>query len=258
MHVSTVDHEFPAITSECDIHAFPNLPPETSNLIQQGELETFLRARSKAVHFVCGDPCAQLGEVHVWDSFSVNNTCLIAPNLSAHCVCKLPGNNACGAKGRITNASGLQAHSQVAPRQWEVMRQEAAATCGASLKGHFGRGVHTDASYVHSPLPLPPPRRLFIMCSLVLTQLWGAPKFTGRRGEGGGWESNSRYWGQRDVFSFPALPLFCLSLCLLFVMIRSQVAAVKPHNHLLPPSVSVGHALIRSALLKWNSRQNAT
>lgn len=106
-----------AITSECDIHAFPNLPPEASNLIQQGELETFLRARSKAVHFVCGDPCAQLGEVHVWDSFSVNNTCLIAPNLSAHCVCKLPGNNACGAKGRITNASGLQAHSQVAPRQ---------------------------------------------------------------------------------------------------------------------------------------------
>ena len=146
-----------AITSECDIHAFPNLPPEASNLIQQGELETFLRARSKAVHFVCGDPCAQLGEVHVWDSFSVNNTCLIAPNLSAHCVCKLPGNNACGAKGRITNASGLQAHSQVAPRQWEVMRQEAAATCGASLKGHFGCGVHTDASYVHSPLPLPPP-----------------------------------------------------------------------------------------------------
>lgn len=242
------------ITSDCDIHVFPNLPPETNDRIQQWELQTFPCARSEALHFVCRDLCAQLGEVHVWDSFSVNNTCLIALNLSVPHVCKLPGNNACGAKGRITNALGLQAHNQAASRQWEVMRQEAAVTCGASLKGHFWRGVHPSASYVHSPPPLPPPQRLLIMCSLVLTQLWGAPKFTGRRGEGGGWESNSCHWGQRDVFSFPVLPLFCLSLCLLFVMIRSQVAAVKkPHNHPLPPSASVGHMLIRSAL--WTTRK---
>lgn len=41
---------------------------------------------------VCSDPCAQLGEVDVWDSFSVNNTCFIAQDLSAHCACKVSGN----------------------------------------------------------------------------------------------------------------------------------------------------------------------
>lgn len=106
-------------TRNSDIHAFSKYPPETSACIQRENSWDFSR-----VHFVCSDPCARLGEVDVWDSFSVNNTCWIALNLSAHRVCKLYLVITCRAKGQITNVSRLQAYDQVASEQADVMRQK--------------------------------------------------------------------------------------------------------------------------------------
>lgn len=62
----------------------------------------------------------------------------------------------------------------------------------------------------------PPPQRLLIMCSLVLTQLWGAPKFTGRRGEGGGVREQFLLLRSEGCVFFPSPPLI-LSLPLSFV-----------------------------------------
>ncbi len=97
---------------------FPNII--LKQMIAFSRRRHFPCAHSKNVNFVCSDPCAELGELDVWDSFSVNNTCLIALNLLAHDICKL----SCGAKGQITNASRLQAYSQVASREGDVMRQK--------------------------------------------------------------------------------------------------------------------------------------
>ncbi len=63
----------------------------------------------------------------------------------------------------------------------------------------------------------PPPPRLLIMCSLVLAQLWGAPKFTGSRGQEGVRESLLRPRSESCVAFFPAPPLILPPSCVFFV-----------------------------------------
>lgn len=104
---------------------------------------------------VCSDPCTQLGEVHVWDSFAVTNTCfcctrfsLLTVHADAHLVITRR------AKGQIRNAAGLR-----------QVRSGGSCTAGchgtraaASLEGHFGHGVHAESLLRTQPSPLPLPR----------------------------------------------------------------------------------------------------
>lgn len=118
---------------------FPNIILKQMIAFSRRTRETFPCAPlSRNVNFVYSDPCAELGEVDAWDSFSVNNTCFIAPNL-------------------IVYADSL-AITCIGPKDRLLMRQdcrltikwlpdrEMSATCGASLKGHFGHAVHPPAA----------------------------------------------------------------------------------------------------------------
>lgn len=67
---------------------FTEYHSETNDCIQQ-QNHTKLSRVLGSVHFACSDPCAELGEVDVWNSFLVNNTCFIALNRLPRCVCKL-------------------------------------------------------------------------------------------------------------------------------------------------------------------------
>lgn len=143
-------------------------------------------------------------------------------------------------KGQITNTLGLQGHSEVASRLRDVVETKKLKTLWAWY----------PPLQPLSPLssPLPPPR-LLIMHHLVLTQLWGAPKFTGRRR---GWECLSCWWGQEAVFfSHPSPYSLSLSLCLLLVVISSQVAgsekrSLSSYQHL---PLSRRHVMIISSSL---------
>lgn len=106
------------------------------------------------------------------------------------------------AKGQISNAAGLRHVRSGGLCMAGCHGTKAAATRAASLEGHFGRGVHAESLLCTQP-PRPPPRQL-IMSSLVLTQLRGAPKFTGRRGGTGGSFPLLR---SRGCVVFPSPPL---------------------------------------------------
>lgn len=57
-------------TSNCEIRAFSKHILKQMIAFNGRKQETF----PCTVRFVCSDPCAELGEVDVWDSFSVSNT----------------------------------------------------------------------------------------------------------------------------------------------------------------------------------------
>lgn len=176
------------MTSDCDVHVFPDLPLKQAIAFSREKLSRVLALK------LCTLPAVTF--VHSWARCMLGILSqLIIPVwllwISRLTVCAdSPVITRVGPKGGLLMLRDCRPTVRRLPDSEKSWDKEAAVTCGASLKGHFWRGVHPSASYVHSPPPLPPPppQRLLIMCSLVLTQLWGAPKFTGRRGEGGGGE----------------------------------------------------------------------
>lgn len=105
---------------------------------------------------VCSDPCAQLGEVHVWDSFAVTNTCfrctrfsLLTVHANAYLVITRR------AKGQISNAAGLRQVRSGGFCMAESRDQSCSHPCslpGRTLPGH---GVHAESLLCTQP---PPPR----------------------------------------------------------------------------------------------------
>lgn len=134
-----------------------------------------------------------VGVLDVWDSFLINIICFI--------VCMLYGSN------MAVQRAPAWASDQVAPRQ----------------RGDFAKAVISSGGlYCASASPC------FIMQTLVLTQLEGAPKFISRKmGGGGGVGVGGGVTKVRSLFSLPPPQLHSSPyVCVPFVMISHQKAAV--------------------------------
>lgn len=140
-------------------------------------------------------PCAEMGEVDVSNSFSVNNTCFIALN-------SVYANSlviTCWSKGQISNGLGLQVYNQVSR---DVSCKH---LCSVPIRTLL-HGVHPSCSYVCS----------LVFClshggSLCAHSALGCSRV--HRREKKREVGELLVWGQKAVFFFPIPSLFlCLSV----------------------------------------------
>lgn len=143
------------MTSDCDVHVFPDLPLKQAIAFSREKLSRVLALK------LCTLPAVTF--VHSWARCMLGILSqLIIPVwllwISRLTVCAdSPVITRVGPKGGLLMLRDCRPTVRRLPDSEKSWDKEAAVTCGASLKGHFWRGVHPSASYVHSPPPLPSP-----------------------------------------------------------------------------------------------------